>query len=38
MSSYEITNLIINFFTAIGTCGAVGVALWLSIPKKEKAV
>jgi|GEM_PF-5281206 hypothetical protein len=37
MSGYEITNLIINFFTAIGTCGAVGVALWLSIPKKEKA-
>lgn len=37
MSSYEITNLIINFFTAIGTCGAVIVALWLATPKKEKA-
>ncbi|MDD5102412.1 MAG: hypothetical protein PHH62_05470, partial [Endomicrobiaceae bacterium] len=37
MNDYEITNLIINFFTAIGTCGAVIVALYLARPKKEKA-
>lgn len=35
--SYETANLIINIFIAIGTCGAVIVALWLARPKKEKA-
>ncbi|MDD3922405.1 MAG: hypothetical protein PHY39_02580 [Endomicrobiaceae bacterium] len=35
--AYECGNFIVNIFTAIGTCGAVIVALWLSRPKKEKA-
>jgi len=35
--NYELGNFIVNIFTAVGTCGAVGTALWLSRPKKEKA-
>ncbi len=35
--NYELGNFIVNIFTALGTCGAVIVALWLAMPKKEKA-